>query len=100
MRKQEQRRAKRVPKRQGAWIAPGANGIRVPCTIWDISEGGARLAAPRPKVLPTHFILLLSHDGTARRFCRIVWRSETQIGVQFVEEHELELDVARPRYPM
>lgn len=87
----ELRRSPRIPKRQGATIAEGRNGAPLPCTIWDISEHGARLAAPHPKSLPATFTLILSKDGTARRCCRVTWRSEAQVGVQFVEECDEEL---------
>jgi hypothetical protein len=86
----ELRRAKRIPKRQGAWIATIAGGGRLPCTLWDISELGARIAVPRPKSLPPGFVLMLTHDGRSRRCCRIVWRSGTQVGVQFIERLDAE----------
>jgi hypothetical protein len=79
------RRSPRIPKRQAASIAPGSNGARLPCTIWDISEHGARLAAPHPKSLPATFTLFLSKDGSSRKYCRVAWRSDAQVGVQFVE---------------
>ncbi len=93
----ELRRAKRVPRRQGAWILPTARGIRVPCTLWDISAQGARLAAPHPKSLPANFTLLLSNDGSSRRSCRVVWRSDAQLGVQFIEDLDEECEAAPGR---
>lgn len=80
----EQRRAKRVPRRHAAWIELAGHDERIPCVLWDISEGGARVAAPRVNTLPAVFHLALTDDGLARPLCRVVWRSERQVGVQFI----------------
>jgi hypothetical protein len=80
----ELRRAKRTRRRNAAWIGLGNGGTRIPCVLWDISESGARLAAPRCKGLPGAFNLLLTKDGSARRRCRVVWRNDRQLGVEFV----------------
>ena len=79
----EQRRAKRTPRRNAAWIEL-TGGARIPCVVWDISDGGARLAAPRPSELPPAF-KLLTRDGDSERLCQVVWRSDKQIGVQFIQ---------------
>ena len=98
----ESRRSRRMPKRQGAWI--GLQGGRIPCVIWDQSAEGARLAAPRSKKLPDTFTLLLSRDGKSRRFCRVAWRSDTQVGIQFIEaldEDDIDFEAPQPaRYPL
>jgi hypothetical protein len=101
-RSRESRRSRRTPKRQGAWI--GYQGGRIPCVIWDQSSDGARIAAPRSKKLPDTFTLLLSRDGKSRRFCRVAWRSDTQVGIQFIEalnEDDSGYEAAQPaRYPL
>jgi PilZ domain-containing protein len=55
------------------------------CEILNISDGGARLRplASTPDLLPDEFTLLLSKSGVVRRSCRVAWRSETEMGVQF-----------------
>jgi hypothetical protein len=35
------------------------------------------------KAIPDHFVLMLSSNGAARRFCRVMWRKPTQVGVKF-----------------
>ena len=40
------RRAQRKPKRQAAWISCGDTPALIQCVIWDLTEGGARLARP------------------------------------------------------
>jgi hypothetical protein len=97
MSRRDFRRAKRSRRRNAAWIGLGNDGIRIPCVLWDISDSGARLAAPRAKVLPAAFNLVLSKDGRSRRQCRVVWRNERQLGVQFIQAtvEELEEEAAR-----
>jgi hypothetical protein len=58
--------------------------------LWDISESGARIAAPRTNFLPPAFDLLLAKDGSSRRVCRVVWRNEGHVGVQFVQGYSAE----------
>jgi PilZ domain len=56
------------------------NGVaRRGCTIHDISESGARLIVAAGNELPEEFTLLVP------RRCRIVRRSNGQVGVRFVD---------------
>jgi len=72
-------------------------GARLPCSIWDISEDGARLAAPHPERLPSTFILLLNSDGP--KYCRLAWRSNSHVGVQFVDASYQETSAPSLRPP-
>jgi hypothetical protein len=81
----EARKAKRTRRRNAAWITLASGGAHIPCVLWDISDSGARLAAPRANVLPGAFNLLLSKDGRSTRLCRVVWRTDRQLGVKFIE---------------
>ena len=47
----------------------------------DLSATGARIGVPAPDRLPLKFALLFP-DGTRRR-CRLIWRSEQRIGIEF-----------------
>src|SRR4051794_18317514 len=97
MSRRDFRRAKRSRRRSAAWIGLGNGSTRIPCVLWDISESGARLAAPRAKVLPAAFNLVLSKDGRSQRQCRVVWRNERQLGVEFIQTtvEDLEEEAAR-----
>jgi hypothetical protein len=55
------------------------------CHLCDVSASGARLSmAPRLLAkLPDDFILVLAKRAKVRRWCRIVWRSEEEVGVRF-----------------
>ena len=54
------------------------------CTVWDESETGARLVVDAPETIPDSFHIYMTLDFTSRRRCRVVWRSGTQIGVEFL----------------
>ena len=84
----EKRRNPRKSLRYNAWVsAPG--GKPVGCVVSDISETGARLEVEEPEGLPERLLLLLTGDGRARRACRVVWRAEHQVGVQFEKPSDL-----------
>ena len=78
----EKRQARRQPLRYTAWLAVTANQ-RLGCVVSDVSETGARIDVQDSQAVPGHFVLMLSSNGAARRFCRVVWRKPTQIGVKF-----------------
>jgi hypothetical protein len=88
-RRREHRRSKRVRKRRAAFIGYGAGDANIPCVVWDLSTGGARLSAAHTEALPAGFVLYLTKDRTLRRYCRVVWRKGAQVGVQFVPESEM-----------
>ena len=60
------------------------------CTLCDASQEGAQLAVADPDSLPNEFILALSADGAARRRCRVMWRTEKQIGVEFLKDRGIQ----------
>jgi hypothetical protein len=66
---------------------------RIPCVLWDISEGGARIAAAHGNALPDVFGLFLTKDGKSRRFCQVVWRRGSQLGVRFVADEVANIDL-------
>jgi hypothetical protein len=52
------------------------------CVVRDLSSLGARLAFVSTAYLPDHFELTFDSAHTLRP-CRVAWRSDTQIGVEF-----------------
>ena len=60
------------------------------CMIVDISELGAQLAVERSLALPDSFTLLLSPSGHPARRCRVAWRSDVNVGVEFLPERPSE----------
>ena len=97
--RREHRRAKRLLKRQAAWISHGSGRSDVPCVLWDMSETGARLSAARSNFLPGGFTLLLTKDRRSQRHCRVVWRTDGQLGVQFVQGADNDDFAPRSRRP-
>jgi hypothetical protein len=52
------------------------------CRMREVSGAGATLASA-PGDLPEMLLLSLSRNGKVRRHCRLMWRSEDEIGVHF-----------------
>jgi hypothetical protein len=70
--------------RQPAMMVNRDGSILGSCTMLDVSASGAKLQPRAPVEVPDDFILVLSKNGHVLRQCRLVWRSEAAIGVQFV----------------
>jgi hypothetical protein len=56
------------------------------CTLLDISETGARIALQNTSDLPELFTIEFTASGKPKRICRLVWKSDTDIGVAFESE--------------
>jgi len=78
---------KRAKQRQRV-LKPAKIGFKhggvIDCTIRDISEDGACLRVASALGIPDFFELIL--DEKILRPCRVKWRKETQIGVEFQQE--------------
>ena len=86
----EQRRAIRESVDFPAWIAIGKGAVTLPCTVLDVSEHGARIELASPGGVPDDFCLFLTRDGSRQRRCRVVWRSDAQIGVSYMGHVEVQ----------
>ena len=69
-----------------AFIDLGDGSPAIECTLCDASQEGALLAVAEPDSVPNEFILALSSDGAARRRCQVAWRTEDQVGVEFLKD--------------
>jgi hypothetical protein len=76
-RMREQRRSDR-----GDIALPVIAGGSIQCVLRDVSRDGARLSSERP--LPDVFYVMLSPD--LKRWCRVIWRRRTQVGVKFIPD--------------
>jgi len=54
-----------------------------PCTLRNVSAGGAQIELEQEIDLPRTFMLSLSRDGHVRRNCIKVWQFATVAGVKF-----------------
>jgi PilZ domain len=83
-RSREDRKSSRRFTRRAATVSFGAKGVSVDCVIWDMSEGGARLAVALPLAnLPHSFTLNLFRDCAVQRDCEVVWMDKRFVGVKF-----------------
>ena len=81
----EKRKTQRRPMRRAAEVILGEHEPPVRCVIWDISDGGARLAVAHPlETLPRTFTLALFKDRSVQRNCEVVWINSRYVGVRFV----------------
>ena len=78
------RSSPRALVRRSGWLV-GAIGQQLrECTVWDESETGARLLVDASETIPDIFHIYMTLDFSSRRRCRVVWRSKTQVGVEFL----------------
>lgn len=82
--KKEARKSIRRIFRQPAMILNSDKSIIGPCTMLDVSANGAKIKLQVKDELPGEFILLLSKGGKVSRRCKVAWRTDTEIGVQFI----------------
>jgi hypothetical protein len=57
------------------------------CIVLDISEDGARLGIEAAQAPPDEFTIVFAPGGCPYRRCRVLWRSETQLGVRFDKKY-------------
>ena len=50
------------------------------CTVRNLSESGACLQAATTAEIPSTFAIVIEGE---RRACRVIWRTDTQLGVTF-----------------
>ena len=58
----------------------------VHCVIGRLSEAGARIVLTIDARLPREFFLLMTADGKLRRRCRVLWRDELELSVEFLPD--------------
>lgn len=58
------------------------DGSSIACLMSNMSQTGVCLTIDNPGALPEEFMLVLKDD--LNRWCKIQWRSKTQVGVKFV----------------
>jgi len=81
----EKRKSDRHPMRRVAEVVLSEHMPPARCVIWDMSDGGARIAVAFPLAdLPSSFALVLYKDGSVRRNCEVVWTDARYVGVRFV----------------
>ncbi|WP_298241306.1 PilZ domain-containing protein [uncultured Bradyrhizobium sp.] len=78
----EKRTAQRHRVFKGGTITFENGGI--PCTVRNMSAGGAAIDLDAPVMLPQSLTLSIACDDFVRN-CRTVWRSDKRVGLAFVQ---------------
>lgn len=80
----EKRVNARTTVRRAGWTARSRGEQLRECLVWDESPSGARLIVDNPQEFPESFYIYLALDFSSRRHCRVVWRSDRELGVNYV----------------
>ncbi len=78
----ERRRTPRLRTYKGGSIIFGT-AAAIECLVRNLSESGAALELRTAITVPDTFTLVIKPEFV-RRECRVVWRSRTRLGVEFV----------------
>ena len=79
---EEHRKAPRHRTYKAAHIAFAGHAATIDCVVRNLSDTGATLEVASPIGIPDEFDLVFKGDGSVRP-CRVTWRKETKIGVDF-----------------
>ena len=86
-----QSKRRRAPRAQtcktGRIAASGKPAVHF-CVILNLSETGACLRPADPAAVPEYFDLLVDGAAEPSRRCRVIWRKETRLGVEFQSVQE------------
>ena len=82
-RRRERRKHFRLGWHLPATIYDAGRHLERPCTLVDFSNGGAKLAGIRAYTIPDEFRLRTPLGD--RRSCRVIWRTEDTLGVEFTD---------------
>jgi hypothetical protein len=75
---------------QPAWIERASNNLLERCTLVNLCEIGARLTISDVYDLPEKFALHLTRASAPGRQCRVIWRHNHEVGVEFLSKVPLE----------
>jgi hypothetical protein len=69
---------------QPAWLIFEGSFAARPCTVLDLSDTGAKIAAGEASPVRTKLRLAFSRDVRTGRPCEVVWQRGTTFGVKFI----------------
>ena len=82
--RKDSRKTPRTAIGSKAWIRlDGGFSVRE-CRLIDSSSTGVRIAIRAPRDVALRFNLLLSRDEAPGRRCQVKWRSDSEIGAEFI----------------
>lgn len=71
----------RYPAEKNFELAAGFDGKVLPCSVGDVSLGGARLIFD--EAVPAVASIELSHPESETIHCAAIWRGERELGIEF-----------------
>jgi PilZ domain len=80
----ERRIAERRKTYKGAQVTCGAGPPIIGCIVRNLSQTGACLAMDSFVCIPGGLFNLVLESDSSSRACRLVWRDERRMGVQFL----------------
>ena len=81
----EKRRSHRQSLKYPARIDIGDGSPPRPCVLTDVSVSGARVMVEKPHEISDQFSLLIAPEHGTMRRCKVAWREDKQIGLEFVK---------------
>jgi hypothetical protein len=66
------------------WADPGGTSLPIPCTVLDISDGGAKISVESGGLVPDAFFLKI---GSSTHRAKVVWRRQFKrlyVGMHFL----------------
>ena len=81
----ERRKHFRVEWNSPATIYNLDRHLERPCILSDFSNGGAKITGVRVSTIPDEFLLRFSHGHVRTRKCRVIWRTDDTLGIEFTD---------------
>jgi hypothetical protein len=81
----ERRKTFRVEWNSPATIYNLYHHLERPCILSDFSNGGAKITGVRVSTIPDEFLLRFSHGHGRPRKCRVIWRTDDTLGIEFAD---------------
>ncbi len=83
--RKERRRNFRVEWNSPATIHDPERNLTRPCILSNFSNQGARITGVMANTIPDEFMLRISGGRGGIRKCRVLWRSNDTVGVEFAD---------------
>jgi hypothetical protein len=84
---QDRRKSHRDRTYLGGLIAFDYRGSALECLVRNLSEDGAKVVFSEAAAVPAEFDLMIHRKGESRR-AHLVWRDQTQAGIQFLHTED------------
>ena len=81
--RRERRKSFRVEWNSPAMIYDGKSAR--PCIVSNFSNGGAKITGVRAATIPDEFAMRITSHDTRMRKCRVLWRSDDTLRVEFTD---------------